>query len=417
MGSYAQSVHDRQIAEVEALRAFITERAAKDGALSPEDAEAADKREAEIERLGKEVERAMRLDKLAEGSDALRAQIAPTIEKAREERRDPTEREMLARFWNPDEWAPGFDSFTKDARNFHEKYGERALAGQAGTAIDRTFYDQVTVYERAFIPVLQVATVIETPRGEPIDLPKYTADPSTGGTVTAEAGGITEADPTLGVVTLNAYKYAVTTIWSRELDTDNVIGLEDLIARGAARELAFRYGTHFTTGDDSGKPNGIVTAATAGATAVGTAGLTAGFGAAFFGPEDLIDIELAVLPAYRQLPGAGYMVATTALKKMRKFRDTQGQFLWQPAVQAGMPSTYNGYPVYENPAMAAVASATKSVLFGWFGAYVIRRLPMRVERSTEYKFANDQVALKTVARTDGDLPDTTAVQSLVSANV
>lgn len=416
MGSYAQSVHDRQTAEIEALRTFITERSAENGVLSPEDAEQADKREAEIERLGKEAERAVRMDKLAEGAEVLRTQLAPTVEVARAERREPTEREMLARFWNADEWAPGFDSFTKDTRNFHEKYGERALAGQAGTAIDRTFYDQVAVYERAFIPVMQVATVIETPRGEPIDLPKYTADPSTGGTVTAEAAGITEADPTLGVVTLNAYKYAVTTIWSRELDTDNVIGLEDLIARGAARELAFRYGSHFTTGDDNAKPNGIVTAATAGATAVGTAA-GVGMGAAFIGPEDLIDIELAVLPAYRQLPGAGYMVATTALKKMRKFRSTDGQFLWQPAVAAGQPSTYNGYPVYENPAMAAVASATKSVLFGWFGAYTIRRLPMRVERSTDYKFANDQVALKTVARVDGDLPDNTAVMSLVSANV
>lgn len=417
MPGYAQSVQDRQTAEIEALRAFITERSAEDGALSPEDAEAADKREAEVERLGKEVERALRLDKLAEGSDVLRAQIAPTVEAARAERRDPTERELLARFWKTDEWFGGFDSFTADTRDFHEKYGAtRALAGQAGTAIDRTFYDQVTVYERAFIPVMQLATVLETPRGEPIDLPRYTADPNTGGTVTAEAAGITEADPTLGVIQLNAYKYAVTTIWSRELDTDNVIGLEDLIAKGAARELAFRYGSHFTTGDDNGKPNGIVTAANAGATAIGTAA-GAGLGAPFFGPQDLIDIELAVLPAYRQRPGAGFMVSTTAMAKMRKFRDTTGQFLWQPAVAAGQPSTYNGFPVYENPAMAAAASASKSVLFGDFSSYIIRRLPMRVERSTDYKFANDQVALKTVNRVDGDLQDVTAVQSLVSANV
>lgn len=414
-GSYAQSVADRQTAEVDALRAFIVERSAEGGVLSPEDAEAADKREAEIERLGKEVERALRLDKLAEGSDALRAQLAPTVEQAREERRDPTERELLARFWKTDEWFGGFDTFTRDARPFHEKY-TRAMAGQAGTAIDRTFYDQVTIYEREFIPVMQLATVLETPRGEPIDLPRYTADPSTGGTVTAEAAGILEADPTLGVIALNAYKYAVTTIWSRELDTDNVIGLEDLIAMGAARELAFRYGAHFTTGDDNGKPNGIVTAATAGATAIGTAA-GAGLGAPFFGPQDLIDIELSVLPAYRQRPGAGFMVSSSALAKMRKFRATDGQFLWQPAVAAGQPSTYNGYPVYENPAMAAAASASKSVLFGAFSSYVIRRLPMRVERSTDYKFANDQVALKTVNRVDGDLQDVTAVKSLVSANV
>jgi len=52
--------------------------------------------------------------------------------------------------------------------------------------------------------------------------------------------------------------------------------------------------------------------------------------------------------------------------------------------------------------MAALASASKSFAFGWFKAYTAQRVaPMRVELSRDFKFQNDQLALKVVERWDG----------------
>ena len=299
-------------------------------------------------------------------------------------------------------------------RGTRDGFESRALQSAGGTAIDSTFYDRVTVYERTLVPVLQVATVLNTTRGEPITLPRLTADPAHGGTVTAEAAGINELDPTISSVTLNAFKYAIVTLWSRELDTDEVIGLEDLVARSCARELSIDIGAHLTTGTATTQPNGVINAATNGGTAGGTASGTS-FDT-FFAAKDLVDLFYGLAQPYRQ--SASWMVSTTAAAKMRAFRASTGEFLWEPGNLRGEGGIdrFLGLPVYENPAMAAVASATKSVAIGDFSRYYIRRLPLRVERSTEYKFNTDQLALKTVERLDGNLVDAAAIRYLVSAN-
>jgi HK97 family phage major capsid protein len=72
--------------------------------------------------------------------------------------------------------------------------------------------------------------------------------------------------------------------------------------------------------------------------------------------------------------------------------------------------------VYENPAMATVGSASKSVAFGDFSRYIVRRVsPMRIEISRDAYYATDEVGIKTVERVDADLVDLAAVKVLVSA--
>lgn len=288
----------------------------------------------------------------------------------------------------------------------------RALQSAGGSAIPTNFYDQVTVYLRTLNPIWQAATVLNTADGSSLVFPRLTADPNHGGTVTAEAAGINELDPTISQVTLDAYKYGIVTLWSRELNDDNVIGLQDLIARSSARELAIDIGAHMATGNGTGQPNGFISAAANGGTAAGTANGASSW--TFFGPPDLVDLYYGRAAGYRTV--GSWMVSTTAAAKIRSFRDGNNQFIYQPALGAGAPDSLMGRPMYENPAMAAVASATKSVAFGDFSRYFIRRLPARVEVSTEYKFSTDQLAIKVVERTDGDLVDGAAIAYLVSAN-
>lgn len=413
MTSYAQLAHDKRNDAIGTLRHLLDTAAAESRELTPEEREQADRIEADIQRFADDSQRATRLQELQKAADEFRGATAPVIEQAREQRRDPTDREMLLR---------GIEAFQSGGVTSWESrvspaYEERAMQSEGGSAIPTTFADFVTVYMRNMTPMFDasVVTVLNTPRGEPIVLPRWTADQAAGGTVTAEAAGITELDGTLSSVTLNAYKYGITSLWSAELGQDNVINLEQLIARGAARELSVDIGAALTTGDGNSKPNGIVAAASNGGTATGTAGNTSAD--TFFGPIDLVELRFFNLAQGYRARGIGsYMVSTGALSKMRKFRDSNKQFLWQPSLIAGVPDQFDGYPVYENPAMAIPASVSKSVLFGDLSAYYVRRLPTRVDVSKDYKFNTDQLAVRTIERVDGDLPDTAAIVYLISSN-
>jgi len=137
-------------------------------------------------------------------------------------------------------------------------------------------------------------------------------------------------------------------------------------------------------------------------------------GTPFFGLDDLIDLVYARAVPYRM--AGSFVMATNAVSKARKLKDSDGQYLWQPSNQAGEPDRLLGYPVFEDPYLAAPASATKSVLFGDMSAYVIKQLPLRVAISTEYLFNTDSVAIKTVYRAGGALPDSAAIAYLVSSN-
>jgi HK97 family phage major capsid protein len=291
----------------------------------------------------------------------------------------------------------------------------RAL-GVASDAVDASYSSLLTAYLREESPMFGAPiTVLTTQRGEPFTWPTLTADGTFGGTVTAEAGGITEADPTLSSVTFGAFKYGVTRLFSAELEEDKYIGLQAVLARSSARGLNIGAGAHLTTGTGTVQPNGIVNAATAGYTATGTASGQATD--TFFSPTDLLQLFGTLVSGYRNSTSSGWMVSSTAATKMRIFKDGTGNFMWDPSLVAGQPDRFYGRPVYENAAMAAVASATTSVLFGDLSAYYTRIVGApRVEFSRDYKFNTDQLALRSIIRVDGNLLDAGAIKKLVSAN-
>lgn len=418
MSSYAQMAHDKRNKAIADMRSILDTAASEERDLTPEEQEQSDRAEADVTKYGAEAQRAVRADELARQAAEFRG-IESRIEgPSPREEQAATELDLIMRGFQAVRDGGGFAydaekiPSLRPAATFF-----RALQSAGGTAIATTFTESVIMYQRTVTPMLDpgIVTILETPTGNPIDLPRLTADPNHGGTVTAEAGGIAELDPTISKVTLNSFKYGVTNLWSSELGQDNVINLEDLLGRSTGRELGLDIGAHLTTGTGTVQPKGIVDAATAGATANGTA-----LGAAswtFVGPHDLLDLYYSLAAPYRNAPGAGWMAPIEGISKMRKFRDSNQQFLWDVSIVAGQPDVFNGRPVYENPGMTAPASATKSFIFGDLSAYYVRRTPIRVEFSRDYKFSTDQLALRTIFRVDGNLPDVLAVKSLVSANV
>lgn len=418
MSTYAQMAHENRNKAIADMRSILDGAADEKRDLTPEEQEQVERAEADVQRYAAEAERANRADQLAKDAAEFRG-IETRVEAATkpEEQKPPTEAEY---------WLRGMEAVSNKGEF---SYG-MTLQGDVpaeiralnvaddgeGTAFGRGFISDLWIYLREETPMFGApVTVLRTPRGETFDWPKVTADPAAGGTVTAEAAGITELDPTLAVVTFRAHKYGITNIWSAEIDQDNVINLQSVLARTSARELAVDAGTHLTTGTGTVQPNGIVNASSAGFTATGTASGQATDN--FFSPADLIDLFGAVTGPYRNRTGSGWMVSNTAATRMRKFRDANGQFMWEPSLVTGQPDRFYGRPVYENTAMAAVASASKSVLFGDFSLYYTRIVSApRVTFSSEYKFNTDQLALRTLIRVDGNLLDDNAVKHLVSAN-
>ena len=405
LDNYTRSIRERKGSAWVAYTSLTDEVAAENRDLTSEEREQMDRIEADLDALNAEETRHTERIAGVNLEDSIATRIAPKV-AALEKTGPVSQYDTLRAIVAGD--VPG------------ARFESRALGNtpDGGSAVPTEFADLFVDYERTVNPVINVATVLETDDNVPLVIPRKTADQAYGGTVTAENNGIVAADPTISSVTLYTYKYPSITFVSTELARSNVIGLAKIIASGAAREIGIDAGAHFTTGDGTDKPNGFITAATNGGTASGTAADQSTD--TFFGPSDLIDLFMSPAAGYR-LPGvASWQVATDSMTKIRKIKDSNGNFMYNP-LGNGIADTAPGgsllaRPLWENPAMAAPASISKSLAFGDFSAYYVRRLPLRVDTSVDFKFQDDQVAIRTILEVDGDLVDTAAVHYMISAD-
>lgn len=377
---------------------------ASDQAPNPEQRTQLDKADADIDDLLERRKRYEDRAKIVAATDTFREEVSPRIESARAERRDPTDSEMIRAI------IPGGMDY-KEFR-WTTPAETRALQSEGGSAVPTSFADLVSMYMRTVDPIWDMAEVIDTPTAAPFVYPRLTADAAGGGTVTAEGGGITVADATISNITLNAFRYASIQPLSYQLWRDAAFDLTNLLAKSGGRQIGIAAGSAMAFANGSTGPNGYVAGGSAGATASGTSTGTA-FDT-FFSPADIVDLYHSVTPAWRAV--GSWMVANSAMTKIRKFRDSQGMFQYDPGI-AGQPQpTLLGRPLYESPSLAAVASATKSVIFGDWSQYLIRRVPLRVDVSTEAYFSTDSVGIRLILETDGDILHALSIRPMVCAN-
>lgn len=246
-------------------------------------------------------------------------------------------------------------------------------------------------------PMWQVAEIIRTDTGNSLNLPTIN-DTGNTGTILAEAGTITTADPTFSSVVLGAYKTeSKLVLVSNETLQDSAIPLEPIIGRILGERIARGTNTMFTTKTNG--PTGIVTTqcgATVGKAAAATNAFTL--------PE-VIDLVHSIDPAYR--PMSSFQMHDNIVAATRKLVDSNDRPLWEPSVQAGQPDRLYGYPVRINNAMATnLATGNKVMLFGAMNKYKIRVAGgLRVIVARELYAANDQVGFFGFLRVDGNLLD------------
>ncbi|ANU76812.1 phage major capsid protein [Blautia pseudococcoides] len=384
----------------EAAKAFLDSHRKENGVLSAEDDAAYTKMEQEITDLGKEIER-------LERQEALDAELNRPVNKPLtgkpggkadtdgEDKAGRASDDYRRNFWNAMRSKVPMPNVTN--------------ALQIGTDSEGG-YLVPDEYERTLVEALeeenifrQMAKVIKTSSGDrkiPVVASKGTAS------WIDEEDAFPESDDSFGQVSIGAYKLGTMIKVSEELLNDSVFDLQSYISREFARRIGAKEEEAFFTGDGKGKPLGVLAAtggAETGVTAASATAVTA---------DELMDLYYSLKSPYRKK--SVWVLNDSTIKAIRKLKDSNGQYLWQPSLTAGTPDTILGRPVKTSAYMPVLAAGAKTIAFGDFSYYWIAdRQGRSFKRLNELFAATGQVGFLASQRVDGKMILAEAVKVLV----
>lgn len=369
----------------DAAKAFLDSRRDADGLVSQEDTLTYDRMEEEVVNLGKEIDR---LERQAAMDIELSMPVSsPIINK-------PSQNSEIKTGRASDEYK---QAFWKAMRNKNSFDVQNAL--QIGTDSEGG-YLVPDEFERTLIEALNeenifrtLAKVIATSSGDrkiPVVASKGTAS------WVDEEAPIPESDDAFGQVSIGAHKLATIIKVSEELLNDSVFNLVTYIAKEFGRRIGTKEEEAFFTGDGSAKPTGIFNAtggAEIGVTAASTTAITF---------DEIIDLYYSLKSPYRK--NAIFTMNDATVKAIRKLKDGNGQYIWQPSIAAGAPDTVLNRPVRTSAYVPSIAAGAKIIAFGDFGYYwVADRQGRSFQRLNELYAANGQVGFRATQRVDGKL--------------
>jgi HK97 family phage major capsid protein len=204
-----------------------------------------------------------------------------------------------------------------------------------------------------------------------------------------EGGALSFGDATFDQIYLDAYKLHVAIKVTEELLYDNAFGLENYIITQFGKALANAEEDAFLNGDGKGKPTGIF-AKTGGGQIAGT--LTAAIKS-----DDLIDLVYGLKRPYRKK--ASFIMNDATLASLRKLKDNNGAYIWQPSYKEGEPDRVLGYAVH-----TSAFAPTNAIAFGDYSYYNIGDRGSRSFAELRELFAgNGMVGYVAKERVDGKL--------------
>jgi len=209
-----------------------------------------------------------------------------------------------------------------------------------------------------------------------------------GGTASGWVGE-TDARPQTNTGTFASLAFGSGEIYANPAATqgildDSEINLETWLAGEVQTQFAKQEGLAFVSGDGSKKPTGILTyvagAANAAAHPFGAIEVVNSGAAADITSDGIIDLIYDLPSAFTG--NARFTMNRNTQRSVRKLKDGQGNYLWQPSYVAGQPATLAGYPVKEVPDMPDVAANSTPILFGDFQQtyLIVDRIGVRVLR-------------------------------------
>lgn len=372
-------------------KTFLDSRKTPDGMISVEDAATYDKMEAELISMGKQIERL--------------------------ERRRDMEPEFASNTQKPLWSAPGAYGGSRGTGEYAQAFWN-ALRGRGvsnalsegtdtsgGFLVPDEFSDELVAALTDQNIFRQIARIVQTSRDK-LKVPVATAVGAA--SWIDENDTVPESDSVFGQITLSAYKLGTLMRASTELIEDSAFNIQQYIAAEFARRIGAKEEEAFCVGDGSGKPTGVFAAtggAQAGATAASATALTF---------DDVIELFYSLKPPYRVK--AVFVTSDGMLKVLRKIKDNNGQYIWQPSVKDGAPDTILGKPVYTSAYAPGIAASASVMAFGDFSYYwIANRRDTRFKVLNELYAEKDQVGFFATERVDGKLVLTEAVKLLKMA--
>lgn len=218
-----------------------------------------------------------------------------------------------------------------------------------------------------FSPIRQDAAKESISTGDQLDIPAEGDTVFEGDNTQGERESPSDTDTgTLGMKSIPTHiQYAQPKVTQKLLD-DTAFNVEAWIARKLGEQFGKKEGYWFVNGTGVGQPQGILNASN-GVTIVDA---TASGASATFDVDDMISL-MADLPEYYAARAVFYMKRATKFA-IRKLKNGNGEYLWQPSLQIGTPPTFDGHLVKEAIDMPAIGASNKAVVFGDLGmAYQI----------------------------------------------
>ena len=373
----------------EQTKAFLEAHTDKDGKLSAEDAAAYDRMEQEVVDLGKDIER-------------LERQANIDAELAQPKAQPLTNQPGKA----------GLETKTGRASDEYRKAMLQAL---------RTNFRQVSnvlqegvdtnggylvpeEYDRRLIDVLNeenimrgLATTITTSGEHKINL----AATKPAASWIEEGGALTFGDATFDQILMDAYKLHVAIKITEELLYDNAFGLESYIIDQFGKAIGNAEEDAFLNGDGKHKPTGLFTSAKVGVT-TSTANISA---------DDMINLVYSLKRPYRK--NASFITNDQTLSSLRKLKDNNNAYIWQPSYQAGEPDRLLGYTLHTSAYVPTIAAGKSVIAFGDYSYYNIGDRGTRSLQELKELFAgNGMIGYVMKERVDGKLVLPEAVQLL-----
>lgn len=381
-------LYEKRAKSWEAAKAFLDSHTDKDGKLSEEDAAAYDKMEKEVMDYTKSIERLQRQEALDNKLNQ------PTTSPVKN---NPSKPKGKGGFRATDEYKSSM--LTALRTNFRQisdvlEEGNDANGG----------YLVPEEYDRRLIDVLDeenimrtLGTTITTSGEHKINI----AATKPAAAWIEEGAAIQFSDATFGQKLLDAHKLHVAIKITDELLYDNAFNLENYIITQFGKALANAEEDAFLNGDGAGKPKGLFPDAEVGVT-TSTGSITS---------DNMIELVYSLKRPYRK--NASFIMNDQTIAALRKLKDNNNNYIWQPSYQAGEPDRLLGYTLHTSAFAPKQAAGAKAIAFGDFSYYNIGDRGVRSLQELKELFAgNGMVGYLMKERVDGLLVLPEAVKCL-----
>lgn len=408
-----QEMYDEMAQLVEEMRQYLDEHEDENGELTIEEAETFDRMNQKVTALKKKIDHH---EKVAKVDNYLSEQITPTI---------LNQPGSMGGGWN----IPTSDPFTKisGGKNYmrhhtSDRYRREfigAIRDHFSTAVTNSYlregalpkggYLVPTELDAQIVSALEdnnvmrkLCRVINTQSDHKINI--VASKPSA--SWTSEGESLNFSNEEFSQITLEAYKLSIGLKISNELLQDSFYDLENHIVDECSAALANAEESAFLLGDGNGKPKGILVSIDANSDAVITTTNSD------ISADDIINLEYALSRPYRK--NAVFITSDSTLAKIRRMKDSTGNFIWSPSLVENEPSLLLGHPIYTSQFMPPPRSGAISIIFGDMQkAYTIADRGTRSIQALHELFAQEDISAYILRqRCDGKLTDASAVKAL-----